>query len=121
MIDHRRLKKAGMAALILAAYYGFVRYTGTGIPCLFRFVFHLKCPGCGITHMLLALGKGDLSGAFHSHPVIFCFGPFLLWLLMKSLGNYLFSRKTVWKKWESAGMLVFLAALLSFGILRNIV
>ena len=120
MMDHRRLGKAGLAALLLVGYYGFVRYTGMGVPCLFRFIFHLQCPGCGVTHMLMAMGKGDFSGAFHSHPVIFCFGPFLIWILAKSLGNYLFSRKTVWKKWESAGMLVFLAALILFGIFRNV-
>ena len=97
MIDHRRLGKVGLAAFILVGYYGFVRYTGTGIPCLFRFVFHLKCPGCGITHMLLALGRGDFQGAFYSHPVLFCFSPFLGWILLKYLGNYLCSRKTVLK------------------------
>ncbi len=120
MIDHRRLGKAGLAALLLAGYYGFVRYTGTGIPCLFRFVFHIKCPGCGITHMMLAMGRGDFSEAFHSHPVIFCFAPFLCWILIKYLAGYLRCRKTVWKKWESAGMLVFLTSLLLFGVLRNI-
>ena len=103
MIDRRRLGKVGLAAFILVGYYGFVRYTGTGIPCLFRFVFHLKCPGCGITHMLLALGKGDLSGAFHSHPVIFCFGPFLLWLLINPLETIYFPGKRSGKNGNPPG------------------
>lgn len=120
MIDRRRLEKAGLAALLLAGYYGFVRYTGTGIPCLFRFVFHLECPGCGITHMVMAMAEGDLSGAFLSHPVLFCFLPFLGWICLKSLGNYLYSRRTVWKKWESVGIGLFLTVLLLFGIVRNI-
>ncbi|NBK93455.1 DUF2752 domain-containing protein [bacterium 1XD21-13] len=120
MIDRRRLGKVGLAALLFAGYYEFVRHTGAGIPCLFRCVFRLRCPGCGITHMLMAMGRGDFRGAFHSHPVIFCFGPFLGWILIKCLGNYLCSRKTIWKKWESSGMLVFLIALILFGILRNI-
>ena len=46
MIDHRRLGKVGLAAFILVGYYGFVRYTGTGIPCLFRFVFQIGRASC---------------------------------------------------------------------------
>lgn len=120
MMDHRRLGKVGLAALFFVGYYEFVRRTGMGIPCLFRCVFHLQCPGCGITHMLLAMMRGDFSGAFYSHPVIFCFMPFLGWILVKNFGNYLFSRKTVWKKWESAGMFVFLVVLLLFAVIRNL-
>lgn len=106
-------------AVFLAGYYGFVRYTGTGVPCPVRYIFHLQCPGCGITHMLLALGNRDWAGAFYSNPVIFCFLPFLAWVIVKMSVNYLFLKKTIWKKWESAGMLLLLAALLVFGIVRN--
>ncbi len=105
--------------MLLAGYYGFVRHTGIGIPCLFRYIFHLQCPGCGITHMLLFLGRGDFQEAFHSHPVIFVFLPFLGWVIIKSVWNYLFTKKTVWKKWEYAGMLLFLTVLLLFGVIRN--
>ncbi|MCI8333726.1 MAG: DUF2752 domain-containing protein [Lachnospiraceae bacterium] len=63
-MDSRRLGKAGLEVLLLAGYYGFVKYTGIGILCLFRYIFHLQCPGCGITHMLTALGSGNFPGAF---------------------------------------------------------
>lgn len=119
-MDGKRLGKAGMVILLLAGYYIFVRYTGIGIPCLFRYVFHLQCPGCGITHLLLSLGRGDIYGAFCSHPVIFCFMPFLFWIIIKSVGNYLFTKKTVWRKWESAGMWLLASVLILFGIFRNI-
>lgn len=69
--------------------------------------------------MLLALGSGDLAEAFFSNPVIFCFAPFLGWILIKSLGNYLFVKKTIWRKWESAGMVLLLVFLILFGIARN--
>ena len=42
----------GMAGLL----YGiFVSYTGLAIPCLFRKVTGLLCPGCGVTGMCVAL------------------------------------------------------------------
>lgn len=115
-----RLRNVLVALLIFAGYYGFVRYTGAGLPCLFRYFFHWKCPGCGVTHMLLYASEGDFSRAFQSHPVIFCFSPFLAWILGKSLWNYVRGEGTVWKKWESAGMLLFLAVLLAFFVLRNV-
>ena len=55
MTKKARLKKLlmnifllGMAGLL----YGiFVSYTGLAIPCLFRKVTGLLCPGCGVTGM----------------------------------------------------------------------
>ena len=59
MTKKARLKKLlmnifllGMAGLL----YGiFVSYTGLAIPCLFRKVTGLLCPGCGVTGMCVAL------------------------------------------------------------------
>ena len=58
----------GMAGLL----YGiFVSYTGLAIPCLFRKVTGLLCPGCGVTGMCVALLHLDWRGAFSCHPVLF--------------------------------------------------
>lgn len=118
-MQKKRLRNVLSAALVLAAYYGFVKSTGTGIPCLFRYFFRLKCPGCGVTHMLLYMTAGKVRQAFFSHPVIFCFSPFLTWILGKSLWNYVRGIGSVWKKWETAGMLLFLALLMVFFVVRN--
>lgn len=37
--------------------------------CLFEYVSGLDCPGCGVTTALLQLAKGDLAGAWETHPV----------------------------------------------------
>lgn len=58
----------GMAGLL----YGiFVSYTGLAIPCLFRKVTGLLCPGCGVTGMCVALLHLNWKGAFFCHPVLF--------------------------------------------------
>ena len=75
MTKKARLKKLlmnifllGMAGLL----YGiFVSYTGLAIPCLFRKVTGLLCPGCGVTGMCVALLHLDWRGAFSCHPVLF--------------------------------------------------
>lgn len=76
MTKKARLKKLlmnifllGMAGLL----YGiFVSYTGLAIPCLFRKVTGLLCPGCGVTGMCVALLHLDWRGAFSCHPGAVC-------------------------------------------------
>lgn len=76
MTKKARLKKLlmnifllGMAGLL----YGiFVSYTGLAIPCLFRKVTGLLCPGCGVTGMCVALLHLNWKGAFFCHPVLLC-------------------------------------------------
>jgi hypothetical protein len=36
--------------------------------CFFQFFLHIPCPGCGITHALLAMKRGDVAGAWRSNP-----------------------------------------------------
>ena len=116
----KRLRNILALSLCFVIYYGIIKYTGKGIPCLFRYIFHLQCPGCGITHMFLALAKGDLREAYQSNPVILCFSPFLGWILIKSIRNYINCTKTIWNKWENSGMMLLLAALIVFGVIRNL-
>ena len=41
------------------------------VPCLFRTLTGLVCPGCGMTHACLAFARGDFQSAWQDHP--FCF------------------------------------------------
>lgn len=35
--------------------------------CLFRYFLHIPCPGCGVTHALLAIERLDLPGAYRAN------------------------------------------------------
>lgn len=37
--------------------------------CLSRRLFHLPCPGCGMTRAFAHLAKGEWSAAVHDHPL----------------------------------------------------
>jgi hypothetical protein len=50
--------------------------------CLFQFAFGLPCPGCGITHSVLALIHFDFVGAWRQNPA----GLFLAACLLYQLG-----------------------------------
>jgi hypothetical protein len=62
---------AGLAGLAgLAAFHV---WTPSGDPasaiCLMRRLFHLPCPGCGMTRAFAALAKGDWASAVLLHPL----------------------------------------------------
>jgi uncharacterized protein DUF2752 len=40
-----------------------------GALCLMRRLFHLPCPGCGMTRALAHLAKGEWSAAVRDHPL----------------------------------------------------
>ncbi|MDE7307275.1 MAG: DUF2752 domain-containing protein [Lachnospiraceae bacterium] len=117
-------KKLGLMVLvlgILSTYYIVVRYTDFGIPCLFYTVFHLKCPGCGITHMLTALVEGRWKDAFDSNPYLFISLPYLIYLCVFQLCNWLTEKNRKIGKFQNNILLVYLFGLIVFGIIRNII
>ncbi len=62
------------AAGVLAAGWAFNEST-----CLWRVITGLPCPGCGMTHALLALAHGDLRAAWGFNRGSFVAAPVLLW------------------------------------------
>ena len=118
MIYKRGLKVLAVFALSAGSYL-FLRYTGVGIPCLFRYFFHMECPGGGVSRMILAISRGEFREAFLSHPVLFCWSPFLLWIIVKNIAAYLYGKPVSLHKWEQAGMILLLISLAGFFVWRN--
>lgn len=56
---------------------GFV--AGLSYGCVFRNVFHIICPSCGISRGWLELFRGNISGAFSANPM-FWFPPLAILL-----------------------------------------
>lgn len=68
-------------ALIVGAIGGAARQSATtgGIPCPLYGSTGIPCPLCGMSRATMALGSGDLGGAFASHPVFPLVLAFALW------------------------------------------
>lgn len=45
------------------------------IPCLWKTLFNIECPGCGLTTACINLLECDIVGAFNSNPLIFIILP----------------------------------------------
>jgi len=73
------LRLAALALLAATALSGLLRLSGhsllAAMPklplCPFKALTGLPCPGCGMTHAFLALGRLDFAGAFAANPLAF--------------------------------------------------
>lgn len=106
--------KAGAAILCAGLVYGYILIPlGLRIPCPVRYVTGLRCPGCGITDLCIAL----LHGRFREAPAYnwgaVCAVPCLLGLGIYRLrgGN---------RRAEGIFAAVLLVLLLGWGVFRNI-
>ena len=104
---------------IAFAYLIFVLCTGIGIPCLFSKITGLKCVGCGVSRMLIALLHLDFASAFRHNAFLFITGPLLIAYLLASEVRYVLYGSKRMGKWEIF-LWVELALAIAYGILRNI-
>ncbi|MFC5468978.1 DUF2752 domain-containing protein [Cohnella suwonensis] len=86
--------------------------THVGIPCPFRLVTGLQCPGCGMTRAASSLLSLDAPQAFAYNPLPFVLAPLFL--------AYLFAKKRKANRTGNAIMAVMLAMTIAFGVLRNL-
>ncbi len=117
----RRVIVLWCGLLLLGLVYALFASRFGGIPCVFRLVTGRKCPGCGVTHMCLALLRGDLRGAFRENAALLCLFPLLAGLLIHQSVRYVrygSLRLLPWEEKLAWGMTV---VLLLFGIGRNLV
>lgn len=107
------------AALLAAglAYYAFASVFG-GVPCPFRLVTGLKCPGCGITTMILALGRGDVGAALAANPFLLVTLPLPVGLALRQA--WLRAKGGHFGRAENALCLIYAVLLLGWGVLRNL-
>lgn len=116
-----RKKRAINTLLVLVligiAYYIFISLTGLAIPCIFRQITSYKCPGCGITTMLVALAHGNINDAFDANPFLFITSPFLLVEFYIHVNCYIKEKQI--SKTNRFILLLYIIALIIFGIIRN--
>lgn len=99
-------------------YYLWLNFTHLGIPCPFRTITGWLCPGCGITHMLIALIQLDFHTAYLENPFLLLTLPFIIGQIIYQ--RYLQLTKQVNPRWNQVLLWLYVIALIIFGILRNL-
>lgn len=104
--------------LLGGIYFLYIELGGVGIPCPFRLLTGLKCPGCGVTTMLVDLMKLDVLGAYEANPILFLLlAPSLLLVVLLEWKG----RKSKAVRVLCTGLLsLAVAILIAWGIVRNI-
>ena len=84
--------KAKIGALILPFFLimlsFFVFENGYSI-CLFKNVFGIECPGCGMTRAVFSLLQGDMSKAYHFNKGVYLVFPILSYVLLKNIIRFI--------------------------------
>lgn len=112
----RRLTAAGLLAAGLG--YGWFAARFGGLPCPFFRLTGLQCPGCGITRMLLAAARGDLSAALQANAFLAVSWPVPAALVLVSAVRRRTARPV--PRAVDRLALAYLGALLVWGVVRNL-
>lgn len=112
-----------MATAISAGliYAFFCFYTGLFIPCMFRLFTGLRCPGCGISHMCLALLRLQFKEAFTANPAVLLMLPFLGILALLLMRQYVQLGKIELSKRQNLLVSIMVVFFVIFGIIRNLI
>ena len=116
----RRWFAAGFFIMAVVAGQLILHHYGMGIPCFFRAVTGLQCPGCGVTHMAAALLRGDVRGAFEANAGVMVILVPLGVVLLKQCVGYIRHGRTRMSRIENGILAVMAVILFAFAVLRNI-
>ncbi len=101
-------------------YAIFYLITGFGIPCPFKAVTGLYCPGCGISRMFMHMLRFDFPAAFSSNCVVFCALPFFAAGVVRHCCKYIRCGVREISRLENALIIILIVILLIFAVVRNI-
>jgi len=87
--------------------------------CLLYSTTGLQCPGCGATRATSALLHGEWARAWRLNPLWVILLPFLAWTYLTWLVNDIGNRRWFQPLETRYGVIVLLAALIGFGVARN--
>lgn len=121
----KRLANVLVKLLVIAIagiiYANIIRSTGFGLPCIFRTVTGLKCPGCGISHMCIALLAMDFTSAWLANPVLLTVSPAIIYIAMKQIIAWIVFGKQKMSKIDTIIVNALAVILILWGIVRNMV
>ena len=120
-INKNKLKKITLILLILFIYYLLARFKIFSFPCPIKYIFHVYCPGCGVSRMLISISKLQFKKAFNYNQLIFILLPFILILLGDSIIAYLYDKTPkIVNRIPNWVYILLCIIIICFGIIRNI-
>ncbi len=119
----KRLRYSAIKILTVACvgllYFLLVTIFKVGLPCPIHAVTGKFCPGCGISRMCVSMLRLDFPAAYRSNRLLFILLPFFFVYLAGKEWIYIRRGSRNTGKIETAVLALVTAALLVFGVLRN--
>lgn len=116
----QQLLALGLAVAFCVIYLIFGDMLGVYVPCIFRKITHLYCPGCGITRMLAAILTGDFYQALRYNPLICILLPLVIVYLVDYLINQARGQKSLLVRTPNWVWILMIVVLVIYGIMRNL-
>ncbi len=111
--------KYGIIFGIGLGYLFFILLSGLRIPCIFYEITGFKCPGCGVTRMIVSISRLEFAAAFKYNPFLFITGPLLLIYIAFSEVRHILRGSTKAGRWILFIWAELILAVI-YGVLRNI-
>lgn len=119
-LNKKTIKGYIILLIALLLYIAEVNFIGFSIPCMINLITGLKCPGCGVTRLIMSVVHFKFYEAFCYNPFIFITSPILLYFCIKStLYNCGIINKKI-SSFENKILYVYIALFIVYGIARNI-
>lgn len=111
----------GAIAAVLLAYALIVRFTGYGIPCIFKRRLGLECSACGLSRAAASLLVFDFSSAFAYNAIWPLYLAYGLWVAISASYKYLKSGEELSLPHPMWLNFVLLGIMLAYGVVRNFI
>lgn len=115
----KHLKLIFVIAILGISYVTFIKTTGLSIPCQFKILTGLECPGCGTTRVCLSLLSLNVKTAFSINPIL----TISIIPLIVTYIDYLYNdiiHDTGFKNWHTGLIVCVMISLIIFAIYKNI-
>lgn len=103
-----------------AAYAALIAVLGRGLYCPFWKLTGLKCPGCGVTRVCLALLRLDLAGAWRANAALLLSLPVLAALALRMMWVYVRTGRRMPSQGEERLIWGLVVYFLAWGVARNL-
>lgn len=117
----KKYKKIIIGALVIIVlgiiYYFIVRHLGHGIPCYIYATTGKKCPGCGLTRMVVHMSKFQFLEAFMDNQLMFILWPFIVAEIIYIIVKFCKDEKI--PKWNLGLIYTYAGLAILFMFIRN--
>ena len=84
-------------------------------------MFHVDCPGCGLSRMIFSIIELDFYQAFRYNPLMFVLSPFIILFAVDLIIAFIHDRKSkIVSKIPLFAWIIIYVVILVFGVIRNI-